>query len=741
MLNGRYGSKTFRKTFLSYTIVLIIPIIVFGALNMHRNALEEQKELYRKHESDARRIADNMDSKLRELKNVGEFFSEETWVKKLMPDEKVFYREFDLFKDLEIRRVLQNAVSGPGVLSFGAVIYPDNHQVMSPWGIYSIDSFFSSVVSLDGETLQTLRRSMSEYHYFKLMDPVDMKLWDRDMKVIPVLQSLEVVNHPRAVLVLFIDSTYLSSFIQRISGAGPVSVLVSNRGLQIYYNQAENTGENARKTQVFVLPSQICEWEYKISYSYENFNGFKYMLGSLLGIMISAMIGTALAFLLAKISYRPLGILLHKLSSAVGYDHLKNDIASVSEYNFIEKSFDHLLKENRSLQQTIKDYESAAKSNLLLRLLKGYFTDDRQIDWLNKFGLHYNDEMYFCTMLIHFHEHSLSDIADVRNIEIITLLVAEKVMNPYRIEYQLFEVTDADKAIILSSDQPFDVDGLIHNIASEIAEEINKNGIQTEVLYGTVEKGLIGISKSYYQANENLQYTLFSRRSLRTAKDAVHTDVDYYYPTDWEVQLINTLKIGNLDKSVHILDEIKTENENRHLSEHCTMKLVSLIMETMLRVLHELNIDAGIYARQFTSRMETGNIEALWNFVYETATLICERINYSNTLSAMELGSKLLHYVNENYTNADMSLKMLAEVFHMSVSAVSKMFKEVTGINFYDYLCRLRMELAKELLREKKCGVDDIAHMVGYENVYSFKRAFVRYEGIKPDEYVMALRI
>nr|WP_245850827.1 helix-turn-helix domain-containing protein [Paenibacillus herberti] len=46
--------------------------------------------------------------------------------------------------------------------------------------------------------------------------------------------------------------------------------------------------------------------------------------------------------------------------------------------------------------------------------------------------------------------------------------------------------------------------------------------------------------------------------------------------------------------------------------------------------------------------------------------------------------------------------------------------------------------MAKELLREKT-GIEIVAHRIGYENVYSFKRAFVRYEGIKPDEYVQVL--
>lgn len=56
-------------------------------------------------------------------------------------------------------------------------------------------------------------------------------------------------------------------------------------------------------------------------------------------------------------------------------------------------------------------------------------------------------------------------------------------------------------------------------------------------------------------------------------------------------------------------------------------------------------------------------------------------------------------------------------------------------INFYDYLCRIRMEKAKEYLRTMDAPIAEVARRVGYENELSFKRAFVRYEGIKPREY------
>jgi len=731
-----FGSDTFRKIFFSYTMILIIPIIIFIALNVQRNIKEEQQQLYERHTSDAKRIADIVDNKLMELKNLGNVLSGETWVKKMMQATDVYDEDFDVFKMLEIRNELNNKVSLLNILSFGTIIFPEKKLVMSSWGIYSENEFFSTIAEFDDHTQQTIQGSFSEQQYLNILPPASMKLWGNSKRVIPILQSLEVVNHPRAVLVLFVDNAYLSDYMQRFGGIEPKEILISSHGSTVYQQTRNTAGE---RVYDLVLPSQVSQWQYTISYSDTSGLWVKNLFGSLLTIMILIAVGTYIAFLLAKVSHRPLGTLVSKLAAAVRYEDMKVDAVSGSEYNYIEKSFDRLLHENEKLQQAMKDYESAAKSNLFLRLLKGYFPDDQQLNGLKKFGIRYTEDMYFCTMLISFHAiRDFSDFDQIRKIEIMTMVVVENTMNRYRLDHELFEVSNADKALIVSSVNVFGNDGMLEQIASEVASEIEQNcGFHPDVLFGTVEKGLVGISKSYYTANESLQYNIFSRGHLQAFQEGTpQAGVDYYYPTDWEVQLINNLKIGNLDTSMQILHEIKAENGQRQLSEASMAKLVSLLMETMLRVLHELNLDTGIYARQFAGKASAADTEAMWSYVIEVGTLICERNRYSNTSSAMEVGGKLLLYVNQNYTSADVSLKILAEMFQMSVSNVSKIFKEVTGINFYDYLCRLRMDLAKELLRKNSCGIDDIAHRVGYENVYSFKRAFTRYEGIKPDEYV-----
>ena len=58
----------------------------------------------------------------------------------------------------------------------------------------------------------------------------------------------------------------------------------------------------------------------------------------------------------------------------------------------------------------MQDYEKAAKSNLFQRLLKGYFTDEQQMNGLKKIGIGYTDEMHYCTVLISF--HAIRDVSD-----------------------------------------------------------------------------------------------------------------------------------------------------------------------------------------------------------------------------------------------------------------------------------------------------------------------------------------
>ncbi len=63
------------------------------------------------------------------------------------------------------------------------------------------------------------------------------------------------------------------------------------------------------------------------------------------------------------------------------------------------------------------------------------------------------------------------------------------------------------------------------------------------------------------------------------------------------------------------------------------------------------------------------------------------------------------------------------------------MFKKEAGITFSEYLTNVRMEKAKELLKETNFTVASICEKVGYSDLKSFTKVFAKYTNLKPNEY------
>lgn len=96
--------------------------------------------------------------------------------------------------------------------------------------------------------------------------------------------------------------------------------------------------------------------------------------------------------------------------------------------------------------------------------------------------------------------------------------------------------------------------------------------------------------------------------------------------------------------------------------------------------------------------------------------------------------SEIILYLEDNYSDCNLSLQYMACKHNTTYSNFSHYFKKNTKENFSTYLERIRMRHAKELLRSDM-PIDKIALVVGYTNSNSFNRAFKRQEGTTPGEF------
>lgn len=91
-------------------------------------------------------------------------------------------------------------------------------------------------------------------------------------------------------------------------------------------------------------------------------------------------------------------------------------------------------------------------------------------------------------------------------------------------------------------------------------------------------------------------------------------------------------------------------------------------------------------------------------------------------------------YIEQHYAER-VTLALAAQQIFVNASYLSKIFAEVEPMGFADYLCAVRIDHAKELLKDYTLRIYEIAQRVGYQDVKHFMKTFKKRENMTPSEY------
>ena len=118
--------------------------------------------------------------------------------------------------------------------------------------------------------------------------------------------------------------------------------------------------------------------------------------------------------------------------------------------------------------------------------------------------------------------------------------------------------------------------------------------------------------------------------------------------------------------------------------------------------------------------------------ILETRKEMWEKKTYSTHPFAV----KLTEIIMERLSDSSLSLEYLAGQLNMSASQLTRKTKSIMDTTPYSLIIKLRMEQAVRYLKEGEYNISETAYRCGYQEISNFSRAFTRFWGESPSQYL-----
>lgn len=244
------------------------------------------------------------------------------------------------------------------------------------------------------------------------------------------------------------------------------------------------------------------------------------------------------------------------------------------------------------------------------------------------------------------------------------------------------------------------------------------------------------LSDSYRDAANALRN---SEGSVAHCKDLpLFCTYDDGYPIELEKQLFDDVRGGKQTKAVEAANFYFDFLEKNYKDFVMDVKLK--ILEFVLLAEH-IAFESGGMTYHFRDRkdylpdllaMDSMSKLRGWfiaKIEESTINVTSKKDEYSN-----QAIQKAKEYIQKNFKK-DISLESVSREIDLSTYYFSKLFKDVTGENFLEYLTNIRMETAKKMLLSGKYSIKEICVETGYSDPNYFSRIFKKYVGSTPTEF------
>lgn len=265
-----------------------------------------------------------------------------------------------------------------------------------------------------------------------------------------------------------------------------------------------------------------------------------------------------------------------------------------------------------------------------------------------------------------------------------------------------------------------------------VTERVFRIGIGSVV---SVQEGM----RSFQEAAKALSITEGSAVHIEDISAQRYCEEDdQRYTAELEKRLLAGMKKGDVDTCANTASEYFEWMVNTYGEKDMSvrMKLLELVLraeetaEMNSQVSYHFSYRADYMPKVYLA--DSNSDLKIW--FLNCLKAACENINSGAQKQENSVIEKAKIYIKENYT-WDISLDDVSRKFKLTPYYFSKLFKQETGSTFVEYLTGIRMETAREMLKNPERSVKEIGISVGYSDPNYFSRIFKKVMGVTPSEY------
>lgn len=279
---------------------------------------------------------------------------------------------------------------------------------------------------------------------------------------------------------------------------------------------------------------------------------------------------------------------------------------------------------------------------------------------------------------------------------------------------------------------------------------LQEQGCEVKMGVSFVHKEARKVGSAYQEAWEALKYKIYGESICFADKIMGAKPSVFYLAQESEEMLRQALQEGN-EKKAHACIRSVFEEAGRKgmMRADCLELLYTRLVTLFLQAIGENGQEELSLDKSKAGILRFDSMEEMEQFLCNISQNICRmgapglpcRSDAERPAQDAEQGGRrdiveiMAEYVRQHY-DREISLRELAEkILFMNQDYLSHLFAEKKGIGFSSYVKQIRMERARELLRQEEYSVTEIAVMTGYNDTSQFIRFFKQETGMTPKKY------